>query len=206
MTVTGLSVSYGDLVALRDVSFHAPAGSLLAVTGASGAGKTSLLWAMAGLVAPRAGTVARSPEAATVALIPQGNGLAMVLTARENLLVALLAAGVGRRDAAARADAALERLGVDGQSGQLVDELSGGQRQRVAIARGLAMTADVLLADEITSDLDPRNRDVAMEVLREEARRGAAVVFATHDPRAAADCDGELRLVDGAAVSATRPA
>ena len=73
-------------------------------------------------------------------------------------------------------------------------------RQRTALARGLALTGDVLLADEVTSELDAQNRTRVLDLLRAEAARGAAVVFATHDPEAAAACDGELHLVDGAAT------
>jgi putative ABC transport system ATP-binding protein len=94
----------------------------------------------------------------------------------------------------------LERLGLTGQAEQLVEELSGGQQQRTAIARGIALRGDVLLADEVTSELDAANRQRVMDLLRGEAARGAAVVFATHDPEAAAACDRELHLVDGAAV------
>jgi putative ABC transport system ATP-binding protein len=94
----------------------------------------------------------------------------------------------------------LERVGLAGQADQLVDELSGGQQQRAAIARGLALRGDVLLADEVTSELDAANRQKVIELLRAEADRGAAVVFATHDPEAAAACDHELHLSDGEAT------
>lgn len=80
-----------------------------------------------------------------------------------------------------------------------MEELSGGQQQRTAIARGLALRAAVLLADEVTSELDAANRKLGLELLRAEADRGAAVVLATHDPEAAAVCDAEIHLVDGSA-------
>ena len=200
ITVTDLSVHHGSTMALAEVSFATPAGRLLALTGASGAGKTMLLWSIAGLITPRTGTVSFHDEPIDgdgVSLIPQGNALVSVLTARENITVPLLAAGVEPDEATERAVAALERLGVEGQARQLVEQLSGGQRQRVAIARAIAARPRILLADEITSDLDARNRDLALEVLRQEADGGAAVVFATHDPEAAAYCDAQLHLVDG---------
>ncbi|MFD0560176.1 putative ABC transport system ATP-binding protein [Stackebrandtia endophytica] len=200
ITVTDLSVRYETTMALEGVSFSTPAGRLLALTGASGAGKTTLLWSIAGLISPDAGTVAFEDETLgveQVSLIPQGNALVSVLTAQENLTVPLLAAGVDPGEATERATAALERLGVEGQARQLVEQLSGGQRQRVAIARAIAARPRILLADEITSDLDARNRDLALEILRQEAERGVAVVFATHDPEAAAHCDARLHLIDG---------
>ncbi|ADD41092.1 ABC transporter ATP-binding protein [Stackebrandtia nassauensis] len=206
LQVEAVAVQYGHRHALSDVNITVPPGSVLAVTGASGSGKTTLLWVMAGLLAPTSGTVRLGgkdiqvrEDAVTegVHLIPQGNGLASVLTAHENVAVAMLAAGVDAAEATRRADAALDQLGVTAQAAQLAEELSGGQRQRVAIARGLALRAPVLLADEITSDLDVENRDLVLDLLRQEAKRGACVVFATNDTEAAATCDIVVHLADG---------
>lgn len=206
VAVEELSVGFGGKTVLREVSLHAHGGRMLAVTGPSGAGKTSLLWTMAGLVDPVAGTVSVDGTQLVdradavrrgVVLVPQGNGLAAVLTARENLQAALSAAEVAGPEADDRATRALQDMGLGRLADRLAEELSGGQRQRVAVARGLAMNATVLLADESTSDLDAVNRDLVMHRLRAEARRGAAVVVATHDPEVADACDAEFRLVDG---------
>jgi putative ABC transport system ATP-binding protein len=132
-------------------------------------------------------------------LIPQDNGLAAILTAQENIQVALLAIGVSPADARRATVSSLDQLGLTGQADQLVEELSGGQQQRTAIARGLALRGDVVLADEVTSELDAANRQRVLELLHDEAKRGAAVVLATHDPEAASACDAELHLSDGAA-------
>jgi putative ABC transport system ATP-binding protein len=212
LTVEELTLAYpGGGPVLRDVSVALEPGQLLAVTGPSGAGKTTLLWAMAGLLRPRAGTVAVSGVplrdraqalASGVVLIPQDNGLAPVLTAQENIQVALIAAGAGAADARQLTAESLHRLGLAGQADQLVEELSGGQQQRTAVARGIALRGGVLLADEVTSELDAGNRQRVLDLLRAEARRGAAVVFATHDPDAAAACDAELHLTDGRAEMA----
>jgi putative ABC transport system ATP-binding protein len=131
-----------------------------------------------------------------VALIPQGNGLAAMLTARENVLVPLLARGVAPEDAPARAAAALDSVGLGEVFSHLVEELSGGQR--VAVARALALDCLVLLADEPTSELDHTNREVVLRRLRARASQGAAVVMATHDPEAAAAADRVVHLDDGA--------
>lgn len=204
-----VTVAYGrDRPVLRDVSAIAVPGRVLAVTGPSGAGKTTLLWALAGLLRPVEGSVTvdgaplRDRDHAVterIVLVPQDNGLAAILTASENVAVALLAGGASAADARRLTVDSLDRLGLSGQADQLVEELSGGQQQRTAIARGLALRGDVLLADEITSELDAQNRQKVLDLLLDEARRGAAVVFATHDPEAAAGCHAELHLVDGCA-------
>jgi len=207
IVVSGATVGYGSgPPVLTGVTATAVPGRMLAVTGPSGAGKTTLLWTMAGLLRPAEGSVTVDGEpirdrdfavARGIVLVPQDNGLAAILTAAENVQVALIANGVAPPEARRRTAESLERLGLAGQADQLVEELSGGQQQRTAIARGLALRGDVVLADEVTSELDAANRQKVIELLRAEADRGAAVVFATHDPEAAAACDAELHLVDG---------
>lgn len=214
LTLEGADLAWGDgPPVLAGVSVTARPGEILAVTGTSGAGKSTLLSAMAGLLAPVAGKVLVGGEplrdrdhavSLGVVLIPQDNGLAAILTAAENISVAVLATGGTPAEARRRTGEALEPLGLSGQANQLIEELSGGQQQRTAIARGLALRGDILLADEITSELDAANRQRVIELLRAEANRGAAVVFATHDPEAAAACDRELHLSDGA-VTWPRP-
>jgi putative ABC transport system ATP-binding protein len=215
----GLRVVHDGRAAVDGVDLEVRPGQVLAVTGPSGAGKTSLLWALAGLRAPDAGTVTladpgSAPEsegaglalapgdrdayaAAGVVIVPQGNALATVLTAAENVVVPLLAAGVPADHAHGVAAATLDEVGLASAGTQLVEELSGGQQQRVAVARGLAQGGRVLLADEPTSELDAVNRARVVALLRAEADRGATVVMATHDPQAAEACDGELHLDDG---------
>jgi len=209
LELDSVEVRYGGLVAVAELSLTVPAGRILAVTGPSGAGKSSLLWLMAGALEPDRGRVlfdgtpvGDRPAAAArgVALIPQGNGLAAVLTAHENIVVPLLDGGRNAGEADARARAALEVVGLEEWAEHLVEELSGGQQQRVAVARALATAPAVLLADEPTSDLDGRNREVVLAALRSAADRGAVVVLATHDPEAAAAADGELALDAGAAT------
>ena len=209
LVVDGVTVGYGrDEPVLVDVSVTLEPGYLLAVTGPSGAGKSTLLGAMAGLLRPRAGTVSvdgtalRDRDHAVaqgIVLVPQDNGLAAILTAGENIQVALIARGATPAEARRVTVESLDQLGLTGQVNQLVEELSGGQQQRTAVARGLALSGDVLLADEVTSELDATNRQRVIDLLRAEAERGVAVVLATHDPDAAAACDAELHLVDGRA-------
>jgi putative ABC transport system ATP-binding protein len=209
VTARGVHVAYDGHEVLRGIDLTARPGRIVAVTGPSGAGKTTLLWALAGLVRPDEGSVhvgdapaadRDTTSAAGVVLIPQDNALASVLTASENVLVPLLAAGVEPDASQQRAALALDQVGLATAGDQLIEELSGGQQQRVAVARGLAQRGRVVLADEPTSELDAANRARVVALLRTEADRGAAVVLATHDPDAAAECDAELHLDAGAAT------
>ena len=204
LRATGIEVRYGDQVAVHPTDLVLEPGRLVAVTGPSGAGKSSLLGALSGLVPLAAGTlsVAGQPVSGRdqavrrrIVLIPQGNALLRMLSAIENVAMPLVAARLA--DARARAEAALLAVGLDEAADQLLEELSGGQQQRVAVARGLAEQGSYLLADEPTSELDAANRGRMMGLLRAEARRGAGVLVATHDPEAAAMCDAELRLDEG---------
>ena len=215
LVVEGLGVLYGDVRALGEVSATARAGEVTAVTGHSGAGKTSLLWAVAGLLTDDRveGSTAlgehalvdeASARAAGAVLIPQGSALAEVLTARDNVAVPLLAAGTAGRDATRRADEALAAVGLGEHGSHLAEELSGGQRQRVAVARGLALASlrldaggVLLLADEPTSELDHATRERVVALLHDVARRGGTVLLATHDPEVAEAADARWHLDDG---------
>jgi putative ABC transport system ATP-binding protein len=206
INVSQVTVRYGDLTAVSDVSFTVPPGFVLAVSGPSGAGKSSLLWAIAGAVPLAKGQVeidglviTSRPAAAAhgVVLIPQGNGLARVLTARENLSIPLLAERKPSEDVERTIEQALAGVGLEESGDHLVEELSGGEQQRVAVARGIAQQGRVILADESTSELDGNNRERVLDLLHEEARRGAAVVIATHDPTVADSADGHAVMDEG---------
>ncbi|HET6626493.1 MAG TPA: ATP-binding cassette domain-containing protein [Nocardioidaceae bacterium] len=205
-----LVLATGHRRLLDRVSLVAEPGRILAVTGPSGSGKTTLLSVLGGLVAPTSGTVrydghpvgnrAGEPRPGT-AFVLQTYGLVPSLTAEENISIALRARGTDPAEAVSRSLAALERVLVGDLADRLIQELSGGQLQRVAVARALALEADVLLADEPTSELDEKNRDLVVAELRAEASRGALVVVATHDPEVAERCDASVHLVDGAVVA-----
>ena len=209
LSAAGVTVRFGSVEAVKSVSAVISAGELVAVTGPSGAGKTSLLNTLGGVYRPSEGTVTLNgtqlsdrDDAARrkVVLVPQGNALIRLMSALENVALPLLADRQQRATAEDAARAALASVGLDESTGQLVEELSGGQQQRLAIARALAQRGDVLLADEPTSELDAGNRGIVMALLRAEAQRGAVVVVATHDPEAAALCDAELHLDEGLAT------
>ena len=128
----------------------------------------------------------------------QGYGLVALLTAAENIEVALWAAGRSPKAARSDARAALELLGLLPQAGQLVHQLSGGQQQRTAVARALALKPRLLIADEPTAELDPDARGVALDLMFAEVQDGAAMVLATHDPDVSERCDRILDLSSAA--------
>ncbi len=206
ISVSGVTVAYGDLIAVAEVSFEVPPGFVLAVSGPSGAGKSSLLWAIAGAVPVKSGQVevdglviTDRPRAAAhgVVLIPQGNGLARVLTARENLSMPLLANRKPTEEVDRVIDEALTQVGLNDSGDHLVEELSGGEQQRVAVARGIAQQGRAILADESTSELDSSNRERVLDLLRTQADHGAAVIIATHDPTVAEAADGHALMDEG---------
>lgn len=209
-TGTGLTMSDITYVAgrtlLDDVNVVFPAGVVTAVSGPSGSGKTTLLSIAGGLLEPTSGTALLDghdmwtgsgdprPE---VAFVLQVYGLVPILSARENVSIALRARGVRPADADEEAEAALARFSIADLGERQVEELSGGQMQRVACARGFVVGAHVLLADEPTSELDEGNRTVVLAELHAEAARGAVVVVATHDPAVVDACDLHIALDEG---------
>lgn len=215
LVLRDVSVRYGDVVAVDGASAAAEPGQVTAVTGHSGAGKTSLLWAIGGLLddGQSSGSITlgdkaigdeRSSREAGAVLIPQGSALAEVLTARDNITVPLVAAGMRGAEATALADRTLAAVGLDEHGGHLAEELSGGQRQRVAVARGLALSSlrletgsVVLIADEPTSELDHDTRERVVALLQDVARRGGTVLLATHDPEVADVAAARWHLDDG---------
>jgi putative ABC transport system ATP-binding protein len=203
-----LAVRYADRSALGPIDLALEPGSLVAVTGSSASGKSTLLAALAGALTPSTGTVRLAGEPVGdrqhasglgIAFMPQGGTLVSTLTATENVVVSLLGRRVGAAEAESRARSALLTVGLGDEGGHLPEELSGGQRQRVAVAVLLASHGRVLLLDEPTSELDAANRQRVLVALRTQAAQGAIVVVTTHDPEAAAEADAELVLDEGRA-------
>lgn len=196
----GVTVRRGTLDLLHDVSAEAHAGELLAVVGPSGAGKSTLLGVLGGLIVPDEGSVTLDGgpvDQARIAVVLQAYGLVSVLTAAENVEIALQAAGYPRPRVRALAADVIALVGLTRRADSLVEELSGGEQQRVALARALVVAPDVLLADEPTAELDAEARARVLAVLRDLAASGATVVLATHDEDISAACAHQVVLRGG---------
>ena len=173
---SGLVKRYGERDALRGVSLSAYPGEVMAVIGPNGAGKTTLLTILAGIQPPDEGGVSRPGE---VGWVPQQPALYGKLTVRENL--ALFARLEGTSDPAAAVGRMLELTDLDDRADDQAGELSGGNRQRVNIAIGLLAEPEVLLLDEPSAALDPRQRERLWEFVLRLVASGTTVVYATHN-------------------------
>lgn len=197
--------------ALRGVDLELFAGEVVALVGPSGSGKSTLLNVLCGWERPDDGRLelgaeftARDPASlpwSQLSIVPQALGLLEDLTVREN--VGLPARLVRRHtELADRVDGLLRRFGIDHLAERMPYETSLGEQQRAAVARALALSPRLILADEPSSHQDARRSAIVYESLREAAAEGAAVLVATHDPEAYDYLDrilevheGELRLV-----------
>jgi putative ABC transport system ATP-binding protein len=206
-----VSLNVGGRWALERLSLEFRPGEVTALSGPSGSGKTTLLSIAGGILKPTTGFATYAGRHMwqgdgdprhEVAFVLQVYGLVPILSARENVAIALRARGVAPADADERADDELTRFHIGDLGDRQVEELSGGQMQRVACARAFAVSPEILLADEPTSELDEGNREHVMDQLRIEAARGAVVVVATHDPAVVDAADRKLVLDEGRLVPA----
>ncbi|MEN8584865.1 ABC transporter ATP-binding protein [Burkholderia sp. RS01] len=202
------------VAALRDVDLTVSAGEFVAVMGPSGSGKSSLLSLAGGLDRPTSGGVfvESTPLAGlglnelarlrrrAVGYVFQDFNLIPTLSAAENVALPLELDGVQAKKAHRQAVDALRQVGIPELADRFMDEMSGGQQQRVAIARAIVGDRRLILADEPTGALDSTSGHGVMEVLRERADAGAAVMLVTHEARHAAWADRVVFIRDGRIV------
>jgi ABC-2 type transport system ATP-binding protein len=214
LTVRSLTKRFGARVALDDVSFELGAGEIVAMIGPNGAGKTTLLSILAGILAPTQGELTQSPH--RVGWVPQQPAVYSKLSVAQNLRL------FARLEKLADPDAAVSEMlfqtGLEARAGDQVGHLSAGNQQRVNIAVGLLCEPPVLLLDEPSSALDPRQRERLWEFISARAGRGTTVLFSTHNvaeveryaTRVLVLVDGELifsgnpRELEGAVGGASR--
>ena len=198
LEVRGVVKRFGDREALRGVSFAAAPGEQVAVIGPNGAGKTTLLSIMAGIAPVDEGEV-RQPNGGAVGWVPQQAALYRRLTVDENLL--LFARLEKHEDPHASTEQMLELCGLTERRGEIVARLSGGNQQRINIAIGLLSRPDVLLLDEPSVGLDPRQRARLWSFVSGLADNGTTVIFSTHDIQEAERYGQRLLvLADGEAL------
>ncbi|MDQ3170805.1 MAG: ABC transporter ATP-binding protein [Acidobacteriota bacterium] len=215
--VSGLSKSYASpsgqvLTVLRDLELTASPGEMIAVVGASGVGKSTLLHVLGGLDEFESGTIeiggktlhamndAERVEFRNrhIGFVFQFHHLLPEFTALENVEMPMRIARTAADARRTRAASLLGRVGLAERVEHRPGTLSGGEQQRVAIARALVMEPTLLLADEPTGDLDESTADAIHALLREmHAERGLTSIIATHNPRLAAACDRVFRLEHG---------
>jgi len=207
----------GAITALRNIDLQVAEGESVAVVGASGSGKSSLVNILCGLDYPSSGhvvwegRVVRSRRAWValrrnrIGIVFQEYNLLPTLTAVENIEMALLGRGLSQKHRYTRAGMLLAHVGLEHHPHHPVSRLSGGERQRVAIARAMAGEPKLLVADEPTGNLDTASAGrIADLMFNLRAHTGMTLVLVTHDETMAARCDRQIRLRDGSLVEELR--
>ena len=210
-------VFYTDEVethALAGIHLDIQRGEYVAISGPSGCGKSTLLSILGLLDSPTSGTYVLNNNSVAgldlsqrarirnreIGFIFQSFNLIGDLNVYENVELPLTYRGMKASERKDRSNAALERVGMAHRSKHLPSQLSGGQQQRVAVARALVGTPSILLADEPTGNLDSKNGDAVMDLMRELHRAGSTICMVTHDARFARHADRTIHLFDGRVV------
>ena len=213
-------VFYTDEVethALSGIHLEIRRGEYVSIAGPSGSGKSTLLAIIGLLDSPTEGEyLLNNQQVANIGVaerarirnreigfIFQNFNLIGDLTVYENVELPLTYRGMSAAERKQRVQQSLERVGMSHRMKHYPSQLSGGQQQRVAVARALAGSPSILLADEPTGNLDSRNAEAVMELLRELHREGATICMVTHDPRFARHADRQIHLFDGRVVEET---
>ncbi len=204
-----------NVEALQGVNLDVPRGQFLAVVGPSGSGKSTMFHILGGLSTPTSGTVTiagrdlshmneterNDLRKKTVGFVFQKYNLLPTLTARDNIEIARTIANTDGEPRAPWFEAVLEMLGVAQRLDHKPRALSGGEQQRIAIARAIVNHPSILLADEPTGNLDSKNSDAVLNLLRElNRRKGQTILMITHNPEAAAFADRTVHMRDGQIV------
>lgn len=200
-----------ETTALNNINLTVNQGEFLAIMGPSGCGKSTLLSILGMLDSPSAGSfefagtdIAGYSEKqlaelrkASIGFVFQNFNLIDELTVCQNVELPLQYQKISKSERKQRVEAILKRVGIDHRAEHLPQQLSGGQQQRVAVARALVINPKLILADEPTGNLDSKNGDEVMAMLRELNREGTTVIMVTHSEKEGAYADRLVRLLDG---------
>ncbi|QWV04547.1 ABC transporter ATP-binding protein [Pseudoalteromonas shioyasakiensis] len=200
-----------ETTALNNINLHVNEGEFLAIMGPSGCGKSTLLSILGMLDSPSAGSFEFLGEdiagfgekqlatlrKASIGFVFQSFNLIDELTVFENVELPLQYQNISKSERKHRVDAILKRVAIDHRADHLPQQLSGGQQQRVAVARALVINPKLILADEPTGNLDSKNGDEVMAMLRELNREGTTVIVVTHSEKEGNYADRLVRLLDG---------
>jgi iron(III) transport system ATP-binding protein len=206
----GIGKRYGAVQAVKPLDLVIEGGTLVTLLGPSGCGKTTLLRMIAGLEQATDGKLFIGGKDVTllpagernVSMVFQSYALFPHMSVLDNVAYGLISSGQRKRDAHAKAEAALETVGLKGFGTRLPSEMSGGQQQRVAVARALVLEPDVLLFDEPLSNLDARLRRTMREEIRAlQQRLGVTVVYVTHDQSEALAVSDKIVVMRNAEIA-----
>jgi putative ABC transport system ATP-binding protein len=210
VSLKGVGKRYGKVTALRAVDLFVAGGEFVLVTGRSGSGKSTLLNLIGGLEAPDSGELridgvevwrerhVSQHRRTLVGFVFQHHLLLPMLSARANVEVPLIGAGVGRRERARRALELLDEVSLSDRAEHRPDQLSGGERQRVAVARALVNEPRLLLADEPTGALDTATAERLLNLLASiRERHRTTVIMVSYDPLVGKRADRTLQMIDG---------
>jgi putative ABC transport system ATP-binding protein len=200
-----------ETAALSNINLTVNEGEFLAIMGPSGCGKSTLLSILGMLDSPSSGSfdfdgcdIAKFNEKklaqlrkASIGFVFQSFNLIDELTVYENVELPLQYQKISKGERKQRVEAILKRVGIDHRSDHLPQQLSGGQQQRVAVARALVINPKLILADEPTGNLDSKNGDEVMAMLRELNKEGTTVIMVTHSEKEGDYADRLVRLLDG---------
>ncbi len=198
---TDLSYAYGELLAVKDVSFDVVAGEILGFLGPNGAGKSTTIKMLTGQLTPQSGqarilgmdvTKDGSAIQARIGVCFEEKNLYLNMTAQENLHFFARLFGIHKPDV----DGLLDRVGLADRSGDRVSSFSKGMRQRLMMARALVNQPDVLFLDEPTDGLDPVSSQAVRRLIKKEAERGAAVLLTTHDMHEADELSDRVAFIN----------
>ena len=207
LTLRGVTKHYGEKRAAHDVNLAIPRGSIYGFLGPNGAGKTTTIRSIMNIILPDAGEIRLAGRPLDrslsdhVGYLPEERGLYRKMKCRDQLAFLAQLKGLARREALARADRWLDRMGLGGWKDAKVETLSKGMQQKIQFAATFIFAPDLVILDEVFSGLDPLNIELLREMILEEKGKGTTILFSTHMLHEAEKiCDAICLIDDGEVI------